>query len=102
MTRQQELQLYKKALIDWEKPIDQAEQTGTAKGFCWYFDCKRLGYFYNSFQRSLPTLYNQRLTMNEDHFHYLKNGKNKECRQQRVTALKNAIEILENELKGEV
>lgn len=99
MTEQEELDLYKKALVDWEKPIYQAEETETAKGFCWYFEYKSLGYFYNSFEKSLPFLFIQRKTADNEDFHYRSNGKNPEGRQQRVTALKNAIETLENKLK---
>ena len=38
MTQQEELALYKAALIDWEKPYEQTNKNDkTFSGFCYYF-----------------------------------------------------------------
>ena len=101
MTKQSELALYKKALIDWEKPIDECIFNYTECGFCFYFKrCHSLN-VYHDFEEKFPILYNQKL-LKDDPDHYDYSGCTKTGRQQRVTALKNAIEILEIELKGEV
>lgn len=102
MTKQAELTLYKKALVDWEKPLTSNDYTHF--GFCWYFliihDVRHLCEN-KEFKRNLPVLFKQRrgrYGMNR-WYHYKGVGSTIEGRQQRVTALKNAIEILENELK---
>lgn len=105
MTQQEELDLYKKALIDWEKPIEECDYNCTQFGFCWYFDesgkYEFEGCIYNTFKVELPILFNQRLIKRSD-CHYLYEGRTNKGRQQRVQALKNAIEILETQLKQEV
>lgn len=104
MTLEQELDLYKKALVDWEKPIEECEENETLNGFCWYFT-----YIHNiliingaEFNDKMPTLYSQGDPDNGKLYDYETRGDEIEGRQQRVTALKNAIEILENKLKQEV
>ncbi len=95
MTKHEELALYKKALIDWEKLI---KIDYMSLGFCLYFSRVHKLWVYDDFKNILPILYNQRLIKTGMH-HYRYDGDHKQGRQQRVTALKNAIEILENELK---
>lgn len=94
MTQKEELDLYRKALVDW---TDEADFTFC--GFCWYFLSSHDIWVYKEFEFVLPTLYGQRLKDGADHYKYA--GCNPEGRQQRVQALKNAIEILENKLKQE-
>lgn len=105
MTKEAELALYKKALIDWEKPIKNGDYTEF--GFCWYFLMAHIitNVFHDQeFKKKLPMLFKQRKGEygTDKWYHYKGIGSTVTGRQQRVTALKNAIEILENELKGEV
>lgn len=100
MTQQEELDLYKKALVDWEKPLKFCHDNYTRYGFCWYFRHIHDVWLYDdNFPVALPTLFKQRIY--KELFHYDLTGDYIEGRQQRVTALKNAISILENKLKQE-
>lgn len=96
MTEHEELALYKKALVDWEKPIEGCAFK-TRVGFCYYFKRSALKFTKENFR----ILWDQRLLVTS-RFHYNGMGIDKLGRQQRVTALKNAIEILENKLKQEL
>lgn len=106
MTQQEELDLYRKALVDWEKPFKISSNEAcegnlmkTDMGFCFYFlDAHDLDLYCDRFECTLPVLYDQRINRNSS-FHYDGDGDSYVGRQQRVTALKNAISILENKLK---
>lgn len=101
MTEKEELDLYREALVDWEQPIECCHSNFTEYGFCWYFRYIHDMWLYNgTFKIALPILFEQRVY--NASFHYNELGDRPEGRQQRVQALKNAIEILENKLKQEV
>lgn len=111
MTKQQELEFYKCALMDWSKPVDEAFETNTRFGFCAYFmwrefpidieeviesfDGHNLGEDFNT----LYSLRTNKLFCSRYWFSGV--GTTEKGRKERVKALKKAIEILEKELKSE-
>ena len=96
MTKKEELEIYRKALIDWEKTYQYGSYTNT--GFCNYFLNIHGLNLYFKFKEIFPKLYSQREIRHEDR-HYRRSGRDIVGRIKRVTALKNAIEILETQLK---
>lgn len=95
MTKQEELELYRKALVDWEKPYEKGSYTEI--GFCYYFDRVHGIFLYRGyFEHELLTLYSKRTTdglLLWNRFGYEERG-----RAERVHALKQAIKQLEEEL----
>jgi len=88
-----ELELLKLALIDWEKGYKVAWENRTHSGFCSYFLYAHGLNVYKCFKIKLPTLYKQR-NLNSA-FHYSEEGNTFQGNADRVTALRNAIKILE-------
>jgi len=88
-----ELELLKLALIDWEKGYEVAWRNRTHSGFCSYFLYAHGLNVYECFEGILPTLYKQRNLNGADH--YKESGNTFQGNADRVTALRNAIKILE-------
>lgn len=104
MTQQEELALYKAALVDWEKPFTWFDSTvkRTAFGFCCYFkkihDLDVYGYVDRKEDipyifKALPTLC--KFKESDGAYLWLGQGEFEEGRAARVNALKKAINELE-------
>lgn len=103
ITTEQRLNLYKKALVDYEVAFNtQIGYKNTELGFCNYFDeVHDMDFWYWSFRRTLPELYNQRITNENSDYHYPINGSSREGLEMRITALKAAIKETENKINHE-
>lgn len=102
MTQQEELALYKAALIDWEKPYDPITKSKTAAGICHYLYHVHNVDIYRDLREVIPTLYKYRQKHRRDlreAYLWDYTGRIEKGRQLRVEALKKAIEELENLLK---
>lgn len=99
MTKKQELELYKLALIDWSKQIRSQFKLNTLDGFCHYFHFQ----FNINFGdlKTLPALGKQWIDKDGNTYFFESDGSFEKGRKSRIEALQKAIEILENELKTE-
>jgi len=89
------LELYKAALVDYEKGHEVAEENETDEGFCLYFKNNHELNTYGKMKIELPELYKQRKI--EGVYHYSHYGDSFQGNADRVTALRNVIKELEDE-----
>lgn len=102
-SKEEELEIYKKALIDWERPVEEALESKTYSGFCTYF-AVLFRHNGSNFHRFLPALWKQGINNSKkaDFLHYSTAGKEQIGREERVSALKSAIKELEEEAQRKI